>query len=116
MTNQVFISKAFKREAKRLVKKYFTLKTSIDQLIAELVEDPFKGTPYGSDIYKIRVADESKGKGKSGSFRVMYFHIRKTEAGVDVLLMLIYDKSEKATILKTEALKKLKSILEEENF
>jgi mRNA-degrading endonuclease RelE of RelBE toxin-antitoxin system len=52
MTNQVFISKAFKREAKRLLKKYITLKISVDQLIVELIKDPYKGSPYGSDIYK----------------------------------------------------------------
>ena len=115
MTNQVFVSKAFKREAKRLLKKYATLKQSIDQLIISLIENPFIGTPYGTDIYKIRLADPSKGKGKSGSFRVMYFHIQKTETGIDIILMSIYDKSEKATILKADALKKLQRILDEEN-
>ncbi|GAB3920432.1 type II toxin-antitoxin system RelE/ParE family toxin [Mucilaginibacter myungsuensis] len=116
MTNQVFISKAFKREAKRLLKKYITLKISVDQLISELTTDPYKGVPYGAGIYKIRLADASKGKGKSGSFRVLYFQILKTESGTDVLLMYIYDKSERSTVTKADALKKLKSILEEEGF
>jgi mRNA-degrading endonuclease RelE of RelBE toxin-antitoxin system len=104
MTNRVFVSKAFKREAKKLLKKY------------ELMKNPFIGTSYGTDIYKIRLADKSKGRGKSGSFRVMYFHIYKTEAGIDIILMSIYDKSEKSTILKVDAIKKLKDILTEESF
>ena len=116
MINQVFVAKAFKREAKKLLKNYPTFKKSIEDLINKLTENPFIGVPYGAGIYKIRLSDESKGRGKSGSFRVLYFHINKTENGIDIILMSVYDKSEKATVLKADAIKKLKSILDEEEF
>jgi mRNA-degrading endonuclease RelE of RelBE toxin-antitoxin system len=113
MTNTVSVSIAFKREAKRLIKKYATLQASINNLILELTNNPLAGDAYGDDIYKVRLADKSKGKGKSGGFRVMYYHLNKTSNGIDILMMSIYDKSEKATIKKTDAIKKLKEILSE---
>jgi mRNA-degrading endonuclease RelE of RelBE toxin-antitoxin system len=113
MTNTIFVSQAFKKEAKRLIKKYLTLKNSIDSLIIDLVEDPFLGDAYGEGIYKIRLADKSKGRGKSGGFRIMYYHLNKTEDGIEILMMSIYDKSEKATIKKADALLLLKQILNE---
>jgi len=113
MTNTIFVSVAFKREAKRLIKKYSTLQTSINNLLTNLAENPHLGSPYGEGIYKIRLADKSKGKGKSGGFRVMYYHLNKTEKGIEILMMSIYDKSEKATIKKDDAIKKLQEIMSE---
>jgi mRNA-degrading endonuclease RelE of RelBE toxin-antitoxin system len=115
MTNTVSASNTFNRDAKPLLKKYKTLRNSLEKLIDNLVEDPFLGIPYGNDIYKVRLADPSKGGGKSGGFRVMYYHLNKTEIGIEVLLMFIYDKSEKSTIKKDEAVKRLKEILNEHN-
>ena len=77
MTNTVIISTSFKRNAKRLVKKYHTLQSAIDNLIAQLEINPYIGKSYGSNLYKIRVSDERKGKGKRGGFRVMYFKLLK---------------------------------------
>ena len=113
MTNKVLISKNFQREAKDLIKKFHTLKESIDGLIDKLIDDPHCGEPYGQKIYKIRLADKSKGGGKSGGFRVLYYHVIKNEDGITILLMSIFDKSNRATITKAEALKKLNSILGE---
>jgi mRNA-degrading endonuclease RelE of RelBE toxin-antitoxin system len=115
MTNSVLISDAFKREAKRLIKKYSTLQESINNLIITITDNPFAGDAYGDGIFKIRLADKSKGRGKSGGFRVMYYHVSKTENGIELLLMSIYDKSEKATIKKSDAIKKLKEVLNEFN-
>jgi len=113
MTNKVIISKNFQREAKDLLKKFHTLKESIDGLINKLTDDPYCGEPYGQKIYKIRLRDKSKGGGKSGGFRVLYYHIIKTEDGITTLLMSIFDKSDRDTITKAEALKKLDKILDE---
>jgi len=112
MINKVFVSQEFIKDAKALLKKYHTLKTSVDKLILELTDNPYLGVPYGDKIYKVRLSDKSKGGGKSGGFRVMYYHQIKTETGIEILLMTIFDKSEKATISKTDALKKLNKILE----
>lgn len=61
MTNSVSISNTFNRDAKPLLKKFKTLKTSIEKLIDNLIKDPFLGDAYGNDIYKVRLADPSKG-------------------------------------------------------
>jgi len=113
MTNTVTASHQFKREVKPLAKKYHSLRSSVEDLIKDLIDNPYLGEPYGSDIYKVRVGDESKGKGKSGGFRVMYYHLNRSKGGIDILLMNIYDKSEISTIKKSEAVKMLKAILDE---
>ena len=89
MTNIVSVSPAFKRDVKPLAKKYNSLKNSIDLLINDLIKNPFLGIAYGNNILKIRLSDESKGGGKSGGFRVMYYHLNKTENGIEILLMSI---------------------------
>jgi len=113
MTNTVLTSKNFKKEAKDLIKKFHSLKESIDGLILKLIENPYCGEPYGGKIYKVRLADKSKGGGKSGGFRVLYYHFKITDTGIEILLMSIFDKSDKATIKKSEAIKKLNKILED---
>ena len=103
MTNIVVVSPEFKRDIKPLAKKYHTLKHSIENLHNALVENPYLGVPYGNGIFKVRVADQSKGTGKSGGFRVLYYHLTKTNDGITILLTNIYDKSEIGTIKKQEA-------------
>ena len=46
----------FKREAKKLLKKYRSLKGELTELTTELISDPRKGTRIKENVYKIRVA------------------------------------------------------------
>lgn len=89
----------FEKQAKRLAKKYPSLKTDLYHLIQKLVENPNQGTPIGKNCYKIRLAISSKGKGKSGGARVIIavYFIEKI-----VFMLAIYDKSEKANITDDE--------------
>jgi mRNA-degrading endonuclease RelE of RelBE toxin-antitoxin system len=113
MTNRVEVSPEFKREIKPLAKKYHTLKASVENLAHELIEDPYLGVAYGNGIFKVRLADKSKGSGKSGGFRILYYHMEKTSDGITILLLNIYDKSEIGTIKKNEAVKQLDDIVNE---
>ncbi|GHS96376.1 hypothetical protein FACS189421_01360 [Bacteroidia bacterium] len=61
----------FEREAKRLVKKYFSLKQEIKKLSEQLEKTPDLGSPLGNNVFKIRLAIASKGKGKRGGARVI---------------------------------------------
>jgi hypothetical protein len=61
--------------AKRLSKKYPSLKIELSDLINLLEEKPLTGTPIGKGCYKIRLKIRSKGKGKSGGARVITYHI-----------------------------------------
>lgn len=71
----------------------------IAALVDELETDPTKGTPLGNDIYKIRLAIASKGKGKSGGARVMSL-VQVTET--TVILFSIYNKGDKDDISDKE--------------
>lgn len=99
MNYKVELSDNFKKEAKRLIKKYSSLKTELQDLFTELEIDPTKGIPLGNDIYKIRIAIASKRKGKSGGARVLTF-VKITET--TVLLFSIYNKGDKDSISDKE--------------
>lgn len=81
----------FKKEAKRLVRKYPSLKTELEELNETLSNDPTTGTSLGNDTYKIRLSIKSKGKGKSGGARVITYIVTENK---EVYLLTIYDKSE----------------------
>lgn len=61
----------FKRQIKRLRKKYASLQSDFDELLAELSENPFAGVDLGDGVRKVRMAIKTKGKGKSGGARVI---------------------------------------------
>ena len=75
MNNTVEVSPEFIRDIKPLAKKYHSLRKSVDNLQKALIDNPFLGDAYGNGVFKVRLADESKGTGKSGGFRVMYYHL-----------------------------------------
>jgi len=81
----------FEKQAKRLLKKYPSLKTEIQILVQALKEEPHFGTSIGRNCYKIRIAIASKGKGKSGGARVLTNVVVLEQT---VFLLSIYDKSE----------------------
>lgn len=99
MSYKIEITDNFKKEAKKLIKKYASLRTEIIELGKELAENPTVGTPLGNDVYKIRLSITSKNKGKSGGARVISFVKIIDET---VFLLSIYNKGEKDTISDKE--------------
>ncbi|PIE87995.1 MAG: hypothetical protein CSA04_04145 [Bacteroidetes bacterium] len=97
----------FDRQAKRLTKKFPSLKKELQTLIYELSEEPTKGTSIGHDCYKIRLAIASKGKGKSGGARVITHVLFKNDT---VYLLSIYDKSDIDSLSDKEILEWIKQI------
>jgi len=91
MSYSVELSTNFRREAKRLSKKYPSLKSELEKLFDELEENPTLGVHLGNNIYKIRLAIASKNAGKLGGARVLSF-VKVTET--TVLLFAIYSKGE----------------------
>ena len=97
----------FRKEAKKLIKKYPSLKNELADLGSQLSTDPTTGTALGNNCYKIRLTISSKGKGKSGGARVItHFYV----ANETVFLLSIYDKSDKENILDKELRELLKKI------
>lgn len=108
MSFSVIPSDKFKKEAKRLIKKFPSLKQELAELSAILQKAPETGTSLGNDTYKIRIAIKSKGKGKSGGARVITYVVTDNK---EVYLLTIYDKSEFDSIDD----KTLKNIIESLN-
>jgi mRNA-degrading endonuclease RelE of RelBE toxin-antitoxin system len=99
---------SFERQAKRLIKKFPSLKNELAELGATLQDNPEQGTPLGNDCYKIRLSIASKGKGKFGGARVI------TNVYVSqntVYLLSIYDKSEQSDITDKDLKELLKQII-----
>lgn len=99
MSFQIKVTPDFKRNLKRLAKKYRSLPEELNSLMQELREEPQQGKSLGHNCYKLRVAIASKSKGKSGGARVITY-VRVV--GETVFLLTIYDKSEQASITRQE--------------
>ena len=108
MSFEIRLSENFKKEAKRLSKKYPSIKNEIGFLAEELSENPRIGISLGNDVYKIRLSIKSKGKGKSGGARVITFVKTDIET---VMLLSIYSKGERATLTDSEIKNLLKDFL-----
>ncbi len=107
MSYNIQLTDSFKKEAKKLAKKYPSLKSDLARLGKILIENPTYGKHLGNNIFKIRLSITSKGRGKSGGARILtYFKLVKQT----VYLFTIYDKSEKSTISDQEIKKLLLEI------
>jgi mRNA-degrading endonuclease RelE of RelBE toxin-antitoxin system len=89
----------FDRQLKRLVKKFPSLKNEFITLIESLQTNPTQGVAITNGCFKIRLAIQSKSKGKSGGARIIT-HVQVSET--NVFLLSIYDKSEQADISDKE--------------
>lgn len=56
MSYNIQLSANFQKEAKKLVKKYPSLKSELALLFRTLEESPTLDVPLGDNIYKIRIA------------------------------------------------------------
>ena len=89
----------FEKQAKRLIRKFPSLKIEILELIQKLKDTPEMGVHIGKNCYKIRVSIASKGKVKRrGARGITNFVISETT----VYLLSIYDKSERDTLTDKE--------------
>lgn len=84
----------FKRNFKRLRKKYKSLVADVLVLKQELIANPLAGADLGGGARKVRMAIASKGKGKSGGARVITYVVERDGDDYRITLLTIYDKSE----------------------
>ncbi len=106
MNFNIYVSNNFRKQAKRLVRKYPSLKTELLDLEKKLSIDNNYGSSLGNGCYKIRLGVKSKGRGKSGGVRVITWVLVKIDRNKNnvtlVNLIAIYDKSEFETISDTD--------------
>ncbi|MEL6695163.1 MAG: hypothetical protein AAFP89_02930 [Bacteroidota bacterium] len=112
MNVNILVTPDFERDAKKLLKKYLSLKSDLVKLNEELTVNPRLGTQLSANVYKIRLAIKSKGKGKRGGARVISYVdilLTDTKSETDIYLLTIYDKSEFENITD----KRLKELIAE---
>lgn len=95
----VRLARSFERDAKKLLKKYGSLRKELLDLGDELSENPMLGIPLGKDCYKIKIGIKSKGKGSRGGARVITYVVTESQ---EVILLTIYDKKEKSDLAPNE--------------
>jgi len=113
MKTNVFITTNFSNEAKKLLKKYKSLKSELEILESELKDNPTLGSSIGNNSFKIRLAVKSKGQGKRGGIRIITpldVIFVKDEKINELYLLSIYDKSQTETISQKEILNIIKQI------
>lgn len=91
MNYSVIATPDFKKFFKKLLKKFPSLKDDLAVLIDVLENDYQIGTALGNNLFKVRLAIESKNKGKSAGARVIYFFLAEDN---EIYLIHIFDKGQ----------------------
>lgn len=102
MRYEVEAGKQFKKDFKRLYKKYRNISSDLETLIEDLENNPYIGVDLGNNVRKIRMAISDKGRGKSHGARVITYTIELDEESGTVTLLAIYDKKDRGTITEKE--------------
>lgn len=110
MNYTVKLASKFKKDFKRLDKKYHSLEQDVDNLVASLTANPFQGADLGNGVRKVRMAISGKGRGKSGGARVITYTIAVDESTGRITLLTLYDKNEQDSISRKEIDKLLREI------
>jgi len=108
MENSIVTLPIFDTRYKRFSKKFPALNSELLELKKILLENPKSGVLITENTYKIRLGSSDKNSGKSSGFRIITYLIDEKEDGVEINLMLIYDKSEESSITKSEIIKIIK--------
>lgn len=102
MNYKIVLDAPFRKEVKRLAKKYRSLKKDLEELQEELLTNPQAGTDLGNGLRKVRMAIASKGRGKSHGARVITFTVVVAIEESEINLLTIYDKAERESITRQE--------------
>lgn len=100
----------YKRNLKKLAKKYRNIRSDTQFVLTELQEGNFRGdrlSGFGKDdfVYKLRIKNSNLKKGKNAGYRLIYL----LESEISILLLTIYSKSEQEDI----SINEVKSIMSE---
>lgn len=93
----VSYSDAFKRQVRRLSRKYRRIRSDVQPLIDQLEAGEIPGDQIqgvGRTVYKVRIKNSDALRGKSGGYRIIYY--LHTEGSV--LLITIYSKTDQSDI------------------
>ena len=108
MAIKISFSSFFDSRVKKFVKKFPSLADELREFLESLQENPLIGQSLGAGLYKIRLASNSKRKGKSGGFRIINYIVTENKEDIDITILTIYDKSEDSTMKKNILVKMVK--------
>ena len=97
----IVYSDAFKRQLKRLSRRYRRIRSDIQPIIEQLEAGETPGDQIqgrGYTVYKVRVRNSAAKRGKSGGYRIIYY----LETEIDILLVTIYSKTDQSDIAADE--------------
>jgi mRNA-degrading endonuclease RelE of RelBE toxin-antitoxin system len=97
MSVQLKFTALFKRRLKGLAKKYGQIQTDIQPVLDEIIQGNLIGNQITETqyiVYKVRAKNSDAQVGKSGGYRL----IDRVESPTQVVLHLIYSKSEQANV------------------
>ena len=88
-TSDLFLS-----NVKKLAKDYRSIKKDLETFTNNFSENHLLATPIKNNIFKIRIKNSDKQKGKRAGYRIYYY----LKLGNEVFLLTIYDKSKQTKI------------------
>jgi mRNA-degrading endonuclease RelE of RelBE toxin-antitoxin system len=98
----------FDKQAKKLGKKYKSIKKDLKSFVENFDSIHQQATVIHKNLYKIRLANSNKNKGKSSGYRI-YYYVKLKEI---TYLVTIYDKSEITMIDESVLMEIIKNELE----
>lgn len=97
----VFFTHEFKRNIRQLARRYRRIQTDIQPVLMALEAGATPGdriTGVSVEVYKARVANSDRARGKSGGYRIIY----QITAEQTVILITIYSKTDQSDITAQE--------------
>ena len=94
---QIAFTPEFKRNVRRLSRKYRHIKSDVQPVIGQLEHGETPGDQIqrtGYTVFKIRIKNSDLQRGKSGGYRMIYY----LKASDDVILVTIYSKTEQGDL------------------
>ncbi|MCI0712437.1 MAG: type II toxin-antitoxin system RelE/ParE family toxin [Chloroflexi bacterium] len=95
---EVYYTETFKKDVKRLKKRYRNIQSDLDPFLDKLKKGVFEGDEIQGfeeeKVYKARVPNSDAKRGKSGGYRVIYY-IKSDDV---VWLITMYSKSDQPDI------------------
>ncbi len=99
MCYNIYPTPDFKKQLKKLSKKYSSIKDDIKKLIELLEIEPTTGIKIYNNVFKIRMAISSTNKGKSGGARIITYIITEDK---ELYFIAIFDKKQIDNISKKQ--------------
>ena len=89
----------YEKAFKKLSKKYKNIDKDVDAFLSSMRSKEDLGIELKSNVYKVRIVNSSKNKGKSAGYRLLsYVALVKNE----LHLLYIYDKSSIGNLTESE--------------